>query len=396
MTRMSSYDSSLCILFIIGHKFPEFRSHLAKHHLTTRNPKEDHPEHLNVVSARSRLQSEEAKLGWQSELGLAKGQSSSNSFTTLTAQSSASFRRNHSSDTLEAFWLRTHGFDSTQLVPEANLENLGAPFTSTRAAYRHNEELNSQDSLAAGIGASRNHDSSTSLDSRTLELSWTRALLRNWSHTLGLKQGMQESQIGTSRLETWSLEDRQILEINQEWSTQAVLGALQEQNQQQKKASLIMGASVSYTLHGPILDEKKDSKSAKQAIANLPELDSLDSIRNRSQMRAGWLRNLNQRRQGDAQFLADQFFAEGLWVIDLEQTLKLGLQRLQSIDKSNPSFAPLREDLVNLEYAWKHRLGGASSRLNGIFGLEIAQVTVRQAEQRSDRQSAMISYTLIF
>lgn len=364
--------------------------------LSSRNPSLKRPDHLNIFGGRSVFLYEQSKLNTQAEVGVTAGNSGTTSFTAWEARSSATWREAHSSDTLEAGWLRTHGADATQRPLEETVLEDGAPFTGTRAAWRHDHQLGVMDDLGVAASIARNIDDTTDLESREVAASWAHAMDKNWTNTLNLIRGTQKVRDGLSA-DTWELKNDDLWVLNADWSTQTSLGALQQSALDEKKTTVVMGAAISYVIRRASPDEKKEkAQPIAQDMIRRPDLDRLENIRTQSQFRAGWDRNLDQRRKGDAQFLADQFFIQGLWVIDPDQNLQLDLQRSQSIDKTVPGAEGLNRNLANLDYRWNMLVGPTSTGILGTFGLGITQEQVKQNPQRFDRQLLRVSYGVTF
>ncbi len=364
--------------------------------LQSRNPKLKRPDHLNILGGRSLFLFEQQKLNAQAELGATAGNSGSSSFTSLQARSSATWREQHSSDTLEAGWLRTHGADATQRPLEETVLQDGAPFTSTRAAYRHDHQLNMMNSVSATAGISRNLDGATDLESRELGASWAHLINRSWTNTLSLIRGTQKVRDGISS-KSWEIKNDDLWVLSSDWSVQTTLGALQQDVDSEKKSSFIMGAALSYVIRSATPEEQKGkAQPIAQDMIRRPDLDRIENVRTQSQFRAGWDRNLDQRRKGDPQFLADQFYIQGLWAIDPEQNLQIDLQRSQSIDKTVPGADGLTTTLANLDYRWTTGVGPTSAGILGSFGLGITQEQVKQNPQRFDRQLLRVSYAVTF
>ncbi|HYX37617.1 MAG TPA: hypothetical protein VE954_31330 [Oligoflexus sp.] len=364
--------------------------------LASRNPKLKRPDHLNIWGGRSLFLYEQAKLNAQAEIGATTGNSGTTSFTALQARSAATWREAHSSDTLEAGWIRSHGADDTQRPLEETVLEIGAPFTGTRAAYRHDRQLNAMNSVAAAAGISRNIDGTTDLESREVAASWSNLINRSWTNTLSLIRGTQKVRNGLSA-DTWEIKNDDLWVLNNDWSMQTTVGGLQQTIEEEKKTSFIMGAAFSYVMRRANPEDKKDkAQPIAQDMIRRPDLDRIENVRTQSQFRAGWDRNLDQRRKGDAQFLSDQFFVQGLWAIDTEQNLQIDLQRSQSIDKTVPGAAGLIRDLANLDYRWTTGVGPSTAGILGSFGLGITQETVKQNPQRFDRQLLRVSYAVTF
>jgi hypothetical protein len=354
------------------------------------------PDHLNILGGRSLFLYEESKLNAQAELGATAGNSGNSSFTALQARSAATWRAAHSSDTLELGWLRTHGADATQRPLEETILEEGAPFTSTRAGYRHDHQLNMMNSLSLAAGITRNLDGTTDLESRDLAASWAHLLDRHWTNTLSLIRGTQKVKDGISS-HSWEIRNDDLWVLNSDWSVQSTIGALQQDVDNETRASFIMGAAVSYVLRSAVSEEHKGkAQPIAQDMIRRPDLDRIENLRTQSQFRAGWDRNLDQRRKGDPQFLADQFYIQGLWAIDPEQNLQIDLQRSQSIDKSVPGADGLLTHLASLDYRWTTAVGPATAGVLGSFGLGITQEQVKQNPQRFDRQLLRVSYAVTF
>lgn len=364
--------------------------------LQSRNPKLKRPDHLNILGGRSLFLYEQAKLNAQAELGASAGNSGNSSFTALQARSAATWREQHSSNTLEASWLRTHGADATQRPLEETVLEEGAPFTSTRAAYRHDHQLNLMNSISAAAGISRNLDGATDLESREVAASWAHLLDRDWTNTLSLIRGTQKVKEGLSS-KSWEIKNDDLWVLNSDWSVQTTVGALQQDVDSEKKTSFVMGAAVSYVLRSAVPEQDKGkAQGIAQDMIRRPDLDRIENVRTQSQFRAGWDRNLDQRRKGDPQFLADQFYVQGLWAIDPEQNLQIDLQRSQSIDKTVPGADGLITHLANLDYRWTTVVGPSTAGILGSFGLGITQEQVKQNPQRFDRQLLRVSYAVTF
>jgi|GEM_PF-4425963 len=364
--------------------------------LSSRNPRLERPDHLNILNGRSLFLYEQSKLMAQGEMGASTGTSGTTSFTALQARTAASLRQAHSSDTLELGWLRTHGADATQKPLEEVITEDGAPFTSTRAGYHHTRQIDGKNSINAAAGVSRNLDGNTDLESRSVGVSWAYLLDKNWTNTLYLDRGTQKVKEGISS-STWQLRNEDLWILGSDWTAQTTLGGLQQDVDSSKKTSFTAGAALAYTIRKSSPDGKKNQP--QEIVANKinrPELDRIENIRTQSQFRAGWLRNLDQRRKGDSQFLADQFFVQGLWMIDPEQNLQIDLQRSQSVDKTVPGASGLISNVANLDYRWNHNLGPVTSGLIGSFGLGVTQETVKQNPLLYDRQQLRISYAVTF
>jgi hypothetical protein len=364
--------------------------------LQSRNPKLKRPDHLNILGGRSLFLYEQSKLNALAELGATAGNSGDSSFTALQARTAATWRNAQSADTLEAGWLRTHGADATQRPLEETVLDVGAPFTSTRAAYRHDHQLDLMNSVSAAAGISRNLDGTTDLESREVAASWAHRLDRNWTNTLSLLRGTQKVRDGISS-SSWEIRNDDLWVLNNDWSVQTTVGGLQQDVDKEKKNTFIMGAAVSYVLRSAAPDEQgSKGQPIAQDMIRRPDLDRIENVRTQSQFRAGWDRNLDQRRKGDPQFLADQFYVQGLWAIDPEQNLQIDLQRSQSIDKTTPGAAGLITNLASLDYRWTTAVGPATAGILGSFGLGITQEQVKQNPQRYDRQLLRVSYAVTF
>jgi hypothetical protein len=364
--------------------------------LQSRNPKLKRPDHLNILGGRSLFLYEQSKLNAQAELGATTGDAGPSSFTALQARTSATWRDAHSADTIEAGWLRTHGADATQRPLEQTILEEGAPFTSTRAAYRHDHQLDLMNSVAATAGISRNLDGTTDLESREVAASWAHLLDRNWTNTLSMIRGTQKVRDGISS-NSWEIKNDDLWVLSSDWSVQTTLGALQQDVDSEKTSSFIMGAALSYVIRTAVADEQKaKAQPLAQDMIRRPDLDRIENVRTQSQFRAGWDRNLDQRRKGDPQFLADQFYIQGLWAIDAEQNLQIDLQRSQSIDKAVPGADGLITNLANLDYRWTTQVGPSTAGILGSFGLGITQEQVKQNPQRFDRQLLRVSYAVSF
>jgi len=364
--------------------------------LSSRNPKLKRPDHLNILTGRSLFLYEQAKLNAQAEVGATTGNSGTSSFTALQARSAATWRNAHSSDTLEFGWIRSHGADDTQRPLEETVLEEGAPFTGTRAAYQHNHQLNAMNAISAGAGISRNIDGTSDIESRNVVASWAHLVERNWTNTLSLIRGTQKVRNGIES-DTWEIINDDLWVLNADWSAQTTLGGLQQNVEDETKTTLVGGAAVSYVIRRASTDEKREkAQPIAQDMIRRPDLDRIENIRTQSQLRAGWDRRLDQRRSGDPQFLSDQYYIQGLWVVDPEQNLQIDLQRSQSIDKTTPGAAGFIRDLANLDYRWTTMVGPASAGLLGSFGLGITQETVKQNPQRFDRQLLRVSYAVTF
>lgn len=364
--------------------------------LSSRNPKLKRPDHLNILTGRSLFLYEQSKLNAEAEVGASTGNSGTSSFTTLEARSAATWQKAHSSDTLEFGWLRSHGADDTQRLLEETVLEDGEPFTGTRAAYQHNHQLNALHAVSAGAGINRNLDGASATESRSLVASWAHLIDRNWTNTLSLVRGTQKVRSGLET-DTWAITNDSLWALNADWSTQATLGGLQQNAADATKTTLVGGAAVSYVIRRASADEKREkSQPIAQDMIRRPDLDQIENIRTQSQWRAGWSRNLDQRRQGDPQFLSDQYYIQGLWVVDPEQSLQIDLQRSQSIDKATAGAQGFIRNLANLDYRWSTMVGPASAGLLGSFGLGITQETVKQNPQRFDRQLLRVSYAVSF
>jgi hypothetical protein len=364
--------------------------------LQSRNPDLKRPDHLNILGGRSLFLFEESKLNAQAELGATAGNSGNSSFTALQARSAATWREAHSSDTLELGWLRTHGADATQRPLEETILEEGDPFTSTRAAWRHDHQLNLMNSLSMVAGITRNLDGTTDLESRDLAASWAHLLSRHWTNTLSLIRSSQRVRDGLSS-NSWEIRNDDLWILSPDWSVQSSLGALQQDVDDEKRTSFVMGAAVSYVLRSAMPDEQRGkAQPIAQDMIRRPDLDRIENIRTQSQFRAGWDRNLDQRRKGDPQFLADQFYIQGLWAIDPEQNLQIDLQRSQSIDRTVPGADGLITHLASLDYRWTTNVGPSTAGILGSFGLGITQEQVKQNPQRFDRQLLRVSYAVTF
>jgi hypothetical protein len=364
--------------------------------LQSRNPTLKRPDHLNILGGRSLFLYEQSKLNAQAELDATAGNSGDSTFTALQARTAATWRSAHSADTLEAGWLRTHGADATQRPLEQTILDVGTPFTSTRAAYRHDHQLDMMNSLTATAEISRNLDGSSDLESREVAASWAHSLDRNWTNTLSMIRGSQKVRKG-SNSSSWEIKNDDLWVLNNDWSVQTTLGGLQQDIDKAKKNTYIMGAAVSYVLRTSVPDDQKNkAQPISQDMIRRPDLDRIENVRPQSQFRAGWDRNLDQRRQGDPQFLADQFYIQGLWAIDPEQNLQVDLQSSQSIDKTTSGAAGLITKLANLDYRWTTTVGPSAAGILGSFGLGITQEQVKQNPLRFDRQLLRVSYALTF
>ncbi len=363
--------------------------------LSSRTPKLERPDHLNILTGRSLYLLEDAKFNWLGELGATAGNSGSSSFTALQARSAATWKEARSSDSLEASWLRTHGADATQRPLEETIVGTDAPFTATQIAYRHQHQLNAQDSVQVGAAISRNLNAGSDLQSRDLTASWSRLLTKSWINSLELRRGTQQVKNGLAS-DSWELQNQDVWNLNADWSTQTAIGALQQNVEGTKKTSFVAGAALAYILRSTSPDKKDKNQSINPDMINRPDLDRLENIRSQSQFRAGWFRSLDQRRKGDPQYLADQYFAQGLWVIDPEQNLQVDLQRSQSADKTVPGVAALRRDQANMDYRWIQPVGPMTLGLLGTFGLGVTQERVTQNPLRYDRQQLRVSYGVTF
>jgi hypothetical protein len=364
--------------------------------LSSRNPKLKRPNHVNILTGRSLILYEQSRLNAEAEVGASAGNSGTSSFTALEARSAATWQKAQSSDTLELGWLRSHGADDSQRPLESAVLEDGTPFTGTRAAYQHNHQLNALNGISAGAGINRNIDGTSAIESRSLVASWAHQIDRNWTNTLSLVRGTQKVRNGIDS-DTWEIRNDDLWVLNADWSLQSTLGGLQQNTEVATKTTFVGGAAVSYVIRKASADAKRQqSQPIAQDMIRRPDLDQIENIRTQSQWRAGWNRNLDQRRQGDPQFLSDQYYLQGLWVVDPEQSLQIDLQRSQSIDKTTSIAAGFMRDLANLDYRWTTMVGPASAGLLGSFGLGITQETVKQNPQRFDRQLLRVSYAVTF
>jgi hypothetical protein len=209
-------------------------------------------------------------------------------------------------------------------------------------------------------------------------------------------RGTQKVRDGISS-NSWEIKNDDLWVLSSDWSVQTTLGALQQDVDSEKTSSFIMGAALSYVIRTAVADEQKaKAQPLAQDMIRRPDLDRIENVRTQSQFRAGWDRNLDQRRKGDPQFLADQFYIQGLWAIDAEQNLQIDLQRSQSIDKAVPGADGLITNLANLDYRWTTQVGPSTAGILGSFGLGITQEQVKQNPQRFDRQLLRVSYAVSF
>ncbi|WP_141733787.1 hypothetical protein [Oligoflexus tunisiensis] len=364
--------------------------------LSSRNPEIKRPDHLNILGGRSLFLYEESKFNAQAELGATAGDSGRSSFTALQARSGATWRGAHSSDTVEVGWLRTHGADATQRPLEETVLEIGAPFTGTRAGYRHEHQLGTMDSMSLSGGISRNIDGTTDLESREVAAGWSHLLNRSWTNTLSVIRGTQKVKDGEAS-DTWEIRNDDLWALNTDWSVQTTVGGLQQNVEEETRNSVVMGAALSYVLRSAKPDDQKNkAQPIAQDMIRRPDLDRIENVRTQSQFRAGWDRNLDQRRAGDPQFLADQFYIQGLWVVDPEQSLQIDLQRSQSIDKTVPGSADFISNVANLDYRWTTQVGPSTAGVLGSFGLGITQEQIKQDPQRYDRQLLRVSYAVTF